>query len=39
MKKVALVLFVLLAIQTWGVVGRAQANRITYDCVRDGDAG
>lgn len=33
MKKLALVLFVLLAIQTWGVVGRAQADRIMYDCV------
>lgn len=33
MKKVALVLFVLLAIETWGVVGRAHADRIVYDCV------
>ncbi len=33
MKKFALVLFVLLAVETWGVVGRAQADRIVYDCV------
>ena len=32
MKKLVAILFVLLAIQSYGVYGRAQADRITYTC-------
>src|SRR5262245_14906117 len=32
MKKLALVLFVLLAIQTWGVVGAARTQGLKYEC-------
>ncbi|MEQ8273060.1 MAG: hypothetical protein RMA76_10755 [Deltaproteobacteria bacterium] len=32
MKKVALVLFVLLAVLSWGVVGRSQADDVGTDC-------
>jgi hypothetical protein len=32
-KKLVLVLVLLLGIETWGVVGRYQADRIMYDCV------
>ena len=35
MKKVALVLAILLAVQTYGVIGAAQAKRIMYTCTME----